>query len=72
MNVMKDFNTMEPDSPIQRVRKAHMAISAQCDHDPKKLIEFNMKLQERHCDRLVSGPKTPTVDVLSEQSKNNT
>lgn len=62
---------MEPDSPIQRVRKARMAISAQCDHDPKKLIEYYMKLQERHHDRLVSGPKIPTVDILSESSKKN-
>ncbi len=60
---------MEPDSPLQRVRKARMAISAECDHDPKKLIEYYMKLQERHHDRLVWGPKTPTVDILSELPK---
>lgn len=62
---------MEPDSPLQRVRKARMAISAQCDHDPKKLIEYYMNLQERHRDRLVCGPKVSTVDILSESSKKN-
>jgi hypothetical protein len=62
---------MEQDTPLQRVRKARMAISAQCDHDPKKLVEYYMKLQERHRDRLVSGSKTPTADILSESSKTN-
>jgi hypothetical protein len=62
---------MEPDSPLQRVRKARMAISAECDHDPKKLVEYYMKLQERHKDRLVFGPKTPAVDILSPQPKKN-
>jgi hypothetical protein len=62
---------MEQDTPLQRVRKARMAISAQCDHDPKKMIEYYMKLQERHRDRLVSGPKTPTADILSNSSKTN-
>lgn len=62
---------MESDSTLHRVRKARMAISAQCDHDPKKLIEHYMKLQERHHDRLIAEPKTPTVDILSEQSKKN-
>jgi hypothetical protein len=62
---------MEPDSPIQRVRKARMAISAHCDHDPKKLIEYYMNLQERHKDWLVFEPKTPATDVLSEPSEKN-
>jgi hypothetical protein len=57
------------DSTLQRIRKARMAISAQCDHDPKKLIEHYMELQERHHDQLVSEPKTPTRDILLEPSK---
>ena len=44
---------MEPDSPIVRVRKARHLISEQCGHDPKRLIEYYMELQERHADRLV-------------------
>ena len=60
---------MESDSPLQRVRKARMAISAECDHDPKKLIEYYMNLQERHHDRLVCGKRTPTEDILSETLK---
>jgi hypothetical protein len=62
---------MEPDSPLKSVRKAREQISAACDNDPKKLVEHYMKLQERHHDRLVSGPKVPTVDILSESSEKN-
>lgn len=62
---------MEDISPLERVRKAREEISAACDNDPKKLIEHYMKLQERHRDRLVWGPKTPTVDILSESSNKN-
>jgi hypothetical protein len=62
---------MESDTPLQRVRKARMAISAECDHDPKKLVEYYVKLQERHSERLVWGPKTPTVDILSKSSEEN-
>ena len=57
---------MESDTPLQRVRKARMTISAEYDHDPKKLIEHYMKLQERHHDRLICGAKTPTDDILNE------
>ena len=44
---------MEPDSPLVRVRKARCQISEACGNDPKRLVEYNMKLQERHNDRLV-------------------
>ncbi len=52
---------MQPDSPIARVRKARHSISEKCGHDPKRLVEHYMELQQRHRDRLVtstkSGPK---------------
>ncbi|HUT12227.1 MAG TPA: hypothetical protein VMY42_17140 [Thermoguttaceae bacterium] len=44
---------MIPDSPLVRVRKARCRISEECGHDPKRLVEYYMKLQERHRDRLV-------------------
>ena len=49
---------MQPDSPIARVRKARHSISEKCGHDPKRLVEHYMKLQEQHRDRLVESTKT--------------
>ncbi len=44
---------MPSDSPLERIRKARCHISEECGHDPKQLVEYYMKLQERHKDRLV-------------------
>jgi len=60
---------MVSDSPVQRVRKARMAISAECNHDPKKLIEYYMKLQERHSDRLVQIAKKPAIEPLYDTTE---
>ena len=49
---------MEPDSPLVRVRKARCQISEECGNDPKRLVEYFMKLQERHRDRLVHSTTT--------------
>lgn len=43
----------EDDPVIARVRKARHRISERCGHDPAKLVEYYMKLQERHADRLI-------------------
>jgi hypothetical protein len=56
---------MDPDPTIESIRAARHKISEQCDHDPKKLVEYYMKLQERHADRLVYGPQTPTTNISS-------
>ena len=45
-----------PDPVIDEVRAARRRISAQFDHDPRRLVEYYMKLQERHADRLVRRP----------------
>ncbi|MGW8255993.1 MAG: hypothetical protein ACWGMZ_00755 [Thermoguttaceae bacterium] len=51
---------MRPDPTIARIRQARHQISEKCGHDPKRLVEYYMQLQERHRDRLVAGPKIPT------------
>jgi hypothetical protein len=38
-----------------------MIAPKQFDHDPKKLVEHYMKLQERHRDRLVRSTGHPPV-----------
>jgi hypothetical protein len=54
---------MQPDSPMVRVRKARCQISEECGHDPKRLVEYYMKLQERHADRLVRSTDRPPKTV---------
>jgi len=53
---------MKPDPVLDRIREARHLISAQCDHDPKKLVEYYMERQRQHPEKLVgyavanSGP----------------
>ena len=49
---------MDDDPVIARIRKVRHCISEKCGHDPKKLVEYYMKLQERHKDRLVRPDDT--------------
>lgn len=49
---------MSPDPTIARIREARHRISEQCGHDPKRLVEYYMKLQkEKYADRLVRPSK---------------
>ncbi len=48
---------MKSDSTLARIREVRHRISEEFDHDPKRLIEHYIELQERHRDRLVSSPK---------------
>ncbi|HEX6751083.1 MAG TPA: hypothetical protein VF092_27585 [Longimicrobium sp.] len=41
------------DPTLERIRRVRHEISAACDHDPYKLVEYYMRLQEQHRDRLV-------------------
>ena len=54
---------MPSDPIIDEIRAVRHRISEEFDHDPKKLVEHYMKLQERHADRLVRPPKpAPSQD----------
>ena len=44
---------MEDDPIIDEIRRVRHRISEECGHDPKTLVEYFMKLQERHKDRLI-------------------
>jgi hypothetical protein len=50
---------METESALARVRKARHEISEELGHDPRKLIEHYINLQQQHRDRLVISPETP-------------
>jgi hypothetical protein len=53
---------MNPDPTIARIREARHRISERCGHDPKRLVEYYMKLQEeRYADRLVRPPKRAPI-----------
>lgn len=45
---------MKDDPTISAVRDARHRISQSVDHDPRKLVEYYKRLQERHRNRLVS------------------
>jgi len=55
---------MQDDPTIERVREVRHRISQQCEHDPKKLVEHYMRLQERHKERLLQVMK----DEKSEEA----
>lgn len=44
---------MAKEGPLERIRRVRHEISAEHGHDPRRLIEHYMKLQESHSDRLV-------------------
>ena len=62
---------MQPDSPLARVRKARHRISEECGHDPKRLVEYYMKLQERHRDRLVWSTDLESKGESSDAESND-
>jgi hypothetical protein len=53
--MMEDLSMKDP--LIDEIRAVRHQISEEVGHDPAKLIEYYMKLQERHKDRLVDSPK---------------
>jgi hypothetical protein len=59
-----DFST---DPTIERIREARHRISEKCGHDPKRLVEYYMKLQEEeYADRLARSPKPASQESLRE------
>ena len=50
---------MRPDPVIDEIRKIRHDISAEHGHDPRKLVEHYMKLQEKYRDRLVRPRERP-------------
>ena len=47
------------DPTIDEIRAVRHRISEEFGHDPKKLCEHYMKLQEQYCDRLVRSTDRP-------------
>lgn len=49
---------MKDDATILRIRKARHQISERCSHDAKCLVEYYLKLQEQHSNRLLTREKS--------------
>lgn len=54
---------MKDDPVISRIREARHRISAECGHDPKKLVKYYMERQKKHPELLVEG----TRETVPEQ-----
>lgn len=47
------------DPVIDEIRDVRHRISERVDHDPAKLVEYYMKLQEQYGGQLIGPPKPP-------------
>lgn len=45
------------DPVIDEIRQVRHEISARFDHDPRRLVEHYLELQQRYEDRLVKAPR---------------
>ncbi len=52
----------DPDPIVDEVRQVRHEISARFGHDPVRLIEYYIELQEQYRDRLVDSPPLPEAD----------
>jgi len=58
--------TMQDDPAIASIREARHRISEQFDHDPKKLVEHYIRLQEQHKERLLGFAKGKDAEEASD------
>ena len=52
---------MENDLVIDRVRKARHSISAECEHDPRKLVEYYIRRQNKRRSPTSAAASSETV-----------
>jgi hypothetical protein len=50
--------TAQLDAPIEEIRELRHQISARCENDPVKLIDYYLELQEKYRDRLIEPQRT--------------
>ena len=54
---------MKRDDPtIERIRKTRRLISEKYDHDPKKIVDYYMKLQKKYASRFLEDD-TPVEKI---------
>jgi len=47
--------TMSDEGPLERIRRVRHEISEQFGHDPSRLVEYYIELQNSHADRLLEA-----------------
>jgi predicted nucleic acid-binding protein len=60
--------TMQDDPVIARIREVRHRISKRFDHDPKKLVEYYMRLQAQHKDYLLNLTKLENREQAPPQA----
>jgi len=48
---------MQADPTVERIRQIRHKISAECGHDPQKLVKYYRKYQQKFSGRLIRKPK---------------
>ncbi len=48
---------MEADSTVERIRRIRPEISEECGHNPKKIVEYYVRYQEKFRERLIGKPR---------------
>lgn len=51
------MKTLPPDPVIDEIREVRRSISARFDHDPKRLVDYYIQLQDKYKDRLLGAPR---------------
>ena len=44
---------MSEDQVISRIREVRRQISEECAHDPRKIVDYYKKLQQKHKERIL-------------------
>ena len=57
---------IEDDPAIKQIRDVRHKISAQFDHDPKKLVDHYIEFQKQYADRLEPVTK-PHFDITNKE-----
>lgn len=57
---------MQADPTVERIRQIRHKISAECGHDPKKLVKYYTKYQQKFSGRLIRKPRV----ILTAMSSN--
>jgi hypothetical protein len=57
---------MKTDPVLDRIREARHLISAQCDHDPQKLVAYYLERQRQHPEKLVGYAVTNSGQPKAE------
>ena len=61
-----------PDPVIDEIREIRHRISAQCEHNPAKLVAYFRQIQDQYQDRLITSPRfehAEAVEIVEQLTK---